>query len=219
MSKTQPSSGDVERRFLVGLTGGIGSGKTAIASGFEAHGIEVVDTDQVARELSAPGGAAIPALREAFGDDLIAEDGGLDRVAMRKRVFADPAQRRRLEAILHPMIRLECDRRLAAAPGAYAILAVPLLVESKGHRDGRFDRILVVDCAPETQVARVMSRSGLSRDEVLAIMAAQSSREERLAAADDVIDNEGPLADSLAAVERLHRQYLRLAGVEPAEAE
>ncbi len=195
--------------YVVGLTGGIGSGKSAVADLFAARGIPVIDTDAIAHALTAAGGAAMPAIRAEFGDRVASADDALDRAAMRNIVFADPAARKRLEAILHPMIRAESDRQvLASAAGSpYAILMVPLLVESGDYRK-RFQRIAVVDCAEATQVARVMSRNGLPRSEVERIMAAQATRAERLAAADDVIENDGALAELPPRIERLHRQYV-----------
>jgi dephospho-CoA kinase len=194
-------------RFVVGLTGGIGSGKSAVAALFAELGADVVDTDAIAHELTGRGGAAIEPIREAFGGSVITPEGVLDRAAMRHLVFADPAAKQRLEAILHPMIRGEADLRCVSARGAYAILVVPLLVETGSYR-GRVDRILAVDCAEATQVARTMARSGLIEAEVRAIMAVQAGREARLAAADDVIDNEGGLDALRAQVEALHRRYL-----------
>ncbi|MFO1318528.1 MAG: dephospho-CoA kinase [Burkholderiales bacterium] len=196
--------------FLVGLTGGIGSGKSAAAELFRALGASVVDTDVIAHALTAPGGEAIPAIRERFGDAVVAPDGRLDRAQMRTLAFADPDARRALESILHPMIRTRSTREIAAATGPYVILVVPLLVESAGYRD-RVDRVLVVDCAPETQIQRTMSRSGLTRDAVLGILAAQASRDARLAAADDVIDNDGPREGLGPQVAALHRRYLAFA--------
>jgi len=197
--------------YVVGLTGGIGSGKSAVADLFAARGVNVVDADAVAHALTKSGGGAMPAIRAEFGDDVADGDGALDRAAMRARVFADPSARKRLEAILHPMIREESERRLAAGADApYAILMVPLLVESGNYRE-RVDRIAVVDCAEATQIARVMSRNGLSREEVERILAAQATRAERLAAADDVIDNDGALAALAPQVERLHSRYLSYA--------
>ncbi len=193
--------------FVVGLTGGIGSGKSTVADLFVAHGAALVDTDAIAHALTAPGGAAMPLLRAAFGDAVVRADGGLDRPAMRARAFADPATKARLEGLLHPLIRAEADRRCRAATAPYVILAVPLLVESGSYAD-RCDRVLVVDCAEATQVARVMARNGLREDEVRAIVAAQATRQARLAAADDVVDNDGPAAALPAQVERLHRAYL-----------
>lgn len=202
------------RPFIVGLTGGIGSGKSAAADGFAALGASIIDTDVLAHALTAPGGDAIPALRAAFGDAAITPGGALDRAAMRQRVFADPAQRQRLEAILHPLIRAAADaqiRRLADADfSSYVILVVPLLVESGCYRD-RVDRILVVDCPEDLQVARVMARSGLDAAEVRAIIAAQASRQTRLAAADDILRNDGSRDRLSSAIRALHDRYLDLA--------
>jgi dephospho-CoA kinase len=197
--------------FIVGLTGGIGSGKSAAATLFEQLGAAVVDTDAIAHELTAPGGAAIAPIRAAFGDEVIDARGALDRAAMRRKVFADAQAKARLEAIIHPMIRAEADRRCAAA-APYVVLVVPLLVESGGYRS-RVQRIAVVDCPEEVQVVRVMSRSGLSAEEARAIMAAQVGRDQRLAAADDIIDNGGDLSALRPQVEALHRRYLEMAAV------
>ena len=198
--------------LIVGLTGGIGSGKSAAADRFAAHGAPVIDTDAIAHELTAPGGAAMPSIVAAFGPLMQAANGALDRAAMRAHVFAVPEERKRLEAILHPLIRAESDRRIALAAASnacpYLILMVPLLVESSSYRE-RVDRVAVVDCATETQVARVMARSGLSRAEVERILAAQATREARLAAADDVIDNDGSLAEMQARVDALDATYRR----------
>lgn len=198
--------------FIVGLTGGIGSGKSAAASCFEELGATVVDTDAIAHELTAPGGAAIDSIRGAFGDAVIAANGALDRAAMRRKVFADAQAKARLEAILHPLIRAEADRRSAASRAPYVVLVVPLLVESGGYRS-RVQRVAVVDCPEAVQVTRVMSRSGLSADEARAIMAAQVGRDARLAVADDIIDNGGELAALRPQVETLHRRYLEMAAV------
>lgn len=198
--------------FIVGLTGGIGSGKSAAATLFEEFGAAVVDTDAIAHELTAPGGTAIAPIRDAFGDEVVAPNGALDRAAMRRKVFTDAQAKGRLEAILHPMIRAEADRRSAAARAPYVVLVVPLLVESGGYRS-RVQRIAVVDCPEAVQVARVMSRSGLSAGEARAIMAAQVGREARLAVADDVIDNGGELAALRPQIEALHRRYLEMAAV------
>ena len=198
--------------YIVGLTGGIGSGKSAAADLLEELGAAVVDTDVIAHELTAPGGPAIEPIRAAFGDEVIAQNGALDRAAMRRKVFADAPAKARLEGILHPMIRAETDRRSAASRAPYVVLVVPLLVESGGYRR-RVQRVVVVDCPEEIQVVRVMSRSGLSEDEARAIMAAQVGRAQRLAVADDVIDNGGELAALRPQVEALHRQYLEMAAV------
>lgn len=198
--------------FIVGLTGGIGSGKSAAATLFEQLGATVVDTDAIAHALTAPGGAAIEPIRAAFGDEVIDARGALDRAAMRRKVFADASAKARLEGILHPMIRDEADRRSAAARSAYVVLVVPLLVESGGYRS-RVQRVAVVDCPEAVQVARVMARSGLSAEEARAIMAAQVDRQARLAVADDVIDNGGELAALRPQVEALHRRYLEMVAV------
>ena len=199
--------------YVVGLTGGIGSGKSAVADLFAERGIAVIDTDAIAHALTVPGGAAMAAIRAEFGDGVANADGALDRAAMRAMVFADPSARRRLEAILHPMIRSESERQLLAsathADSPYAILMVPLLIESGDYRK-RVNRVAVVDCAESTQIARVMSRNGIARNEIERILAAQATRAERLAAADDVIDNDGNLAALPPQIERLHRQYLAL---------
>lgn len=193
--------------FVVGLTGGIGSGKSAVAELFAALGAAVVDTDVIAHQLTAPGGAAVSPIRAAFGEGVIAADGSLDRAAMRRRVFADGAAKARLEGILHPLIRDESERQCLAALAPYVVWVVPLLVESGNYRR-RADRILVVDCPEALQVARVMARSRLSADEVRAIMATQASRADRLAAADDVIVNDGSLDALRPRVADLHAGYL-----------
>lgn len=196
--------------FRIGLTGGIGSGKSTVADEFVRLGAHLVDTDVIAHSLTAPGGSAISAIRDSFGDAMIAADGSLERAAMRAHVFAQPQARKRLEEILHPMIRSQSEREAAAAvtDGApYIILAIPLLIESGGGRD-RFDRVLVVDCTIEVQIERVMSRSGLTREAVEAIIAVQATRQQRLDGADDVIDNSGDLQHLTAQVARLHDQYM-----------
>jgi dephospho-CoA kinase len=198
------------RPFVVGLTGGIGSGKSAATTCFAALGASVVDTDLIAHALTAPGGAAIAAIRRAFGDDMLAADGSLDRSAMRALAFQRPEARRQLEAILHPMIRAESARQCVEAHGPYVILAVPLLIESGDYR-ARCDRICVVDCPEALQVTRVRQRNALPEAQIRSIMAAQASREQRLAAADDVIDNSGTLEALEVQVERLHARYLAAA--------
>ncbi len=197
--------------YVVGLTGGIGSGKSTVAELFAALGAEVVDADAIARELTAPGGIALPALRAEFGADVLAADGALDRAQMRTLAFADPARKARLEAILHPLIRAECEARCAAADDApYVLLVVPLLVESGAYAK-TIDRLLVVDCPEELQILRVVARSGLAREDVLRIMAAQASRTQRLAAADDVLENVGVPSDLRVPVAQLHARYAHLA--------
>jgi dephospho-CoA kinase len=199
-----------KRRFTVGLTGGIGSGKSSVGRAFEACGVTVVDADALAHALTGPGGGAIDAIRAAFGVDYIDGAGALDRARMRALVFADSDAKRRLESILHPAIRLETQRLADAAAGPYVMLMIPLLVES-GVARNRCDRVLVVDCPEEEQVRRVMTRSGLSADQVRAIMATQATRATRLAAADDVLDNAGGPAEIEPQVARLHAQYTALA--------
>ena len=195
--------------FVVGLTGGIGSGKSAATACFAAYGVDVVDADVIAHELTAAGGAAMPALLAAFGAEVAAADGALDRGRMRRLVFADKRARARLEAILHPLIRGLSGERCRLAGSPYVILAVPLLVESGGYRE-RCDRIVAVDCPESLQISRVMSRNGLSAAEVRAIMLTQASRGERLAVADDVIANDGDVAHLETQVDKLHQAYLRL---------
>ncbi|GAB2181264.1 dephospho-CoA kinase [Denitratisoma sp. agr-D3] len=197
---------------VIGLTGGIGSGKSAAADAFADLGAAIVDTDRIAHQLTAPGGAAIAPLQAAFGTDILDATGALDRAAMRRRVFADGAERQRLEAVLHPLIRRESDRQVAAAIAAgvpYVVLVVPLLVESGDYRQ-RVQRVVVVDCPESMQVARVMRRNGLSEADALAILAAQTSREARLAAADDVIDNSGDMAALHHQINMLDANFRRL---------
>lgn len=196
--------------FVVGLTGGIGSGKSAAADEFARLGATIVDTDAIAHELTRAGGAAIAAVRREFGDAAIAPDGAMDRDKVRARVFADPAAKKRLEAILHPMIRAESERRIAAASGPYVVHVVPLLVESRDYRK-RVQRVLVVDCPEDVQIARVQARSKLGAEQVRAIIASQAPRAARLAAADDVIDNSGAVAALRKQVAELHARYLALA--------
>ncbi|MGN6233682.1 MAG: dephospho-CoA kinase [Trinickia sp.] len=201
--------------FAVGLTGGIGSGKTTVADLFATHGVAVVDTDIIAHRITAAGGAAMPLIEQAFGRQFVAPDGALDRAKMRSLVFSDDAAKARLEAITHPLIRSETERERQAAPGPYVVLVVPLLVES-GAWKSRVNRVLVVDCRQQTQIARVMRRNAFSRDQVLAIIARQATREARLAAADDVIVNDDTPLDRLAHdVRQLHLRYLALAGAAP----
>lgn len=194
----------------VGLTGGIGSGKSTAAAMLAARGAVVVDTDEISRELTATGGGALGAIREAFGVAMLGPDGALDRAAMRQRAFADPAARRRLESILHPMIRAEAERRMALADGPYAVLVVPLLFESGGYA-GRVDRVVAVDLDEGLQVERTVARSGLLRDEVLRIMSAQWPRWRRLQMADDVLWNGGSAAQLETQCARLDAEF-RLAG-------
>ena len=193
--------------FCVGLTGGIGSGKSAAAEMFRALGAAVVDTDEIARDLTRADGAAMPAIREQFGPQYVAADGSLDREKMRRLVFGNTAEKLRLEAILHPMIRAESRARVATASAPYVILVVPLLLETGAYLD-LVQRVLVVDRGEERQVERAARRSGLAADEVRAIMASQMPRATRRARADDTLDNDGDLASLRSQVAVLHAGYL-----------
>ena len=197
--------------FVVGLTGGIGSGKSTVADLFAAHGVPLVDTDLIAHRITAPHGMAMSRIAAEFGAVFVAADGSLDRARMRELVFSDDSARQRLEAITHPLIRAETEREEREAQGPYVIVVVPLLVES-GSWKSRVNRVLTVDCSIEAQISRVMSRNGFSRKQVLAIIARQATREARLAAADDVIDNDNAPLDALKAqVDAQHQTYLSLA--------
>jgi dephospho-CoA kinase len=194
-------------RLRVGLTGGIGSGKSVVAARFAALGASIIDTDQIARGMTVPGGPAMPAIVAEFGPEFADASGAMDRERMRALVFSDLGAKARLEAILHPLIRATALAAAESATGAYVIYDVPLLVESGSWRD-RVDRVLVVDCPEDVQVARVTARSGLDASQVRAIMATQATRAARLAAADDIIDNEGELAALAPQIARLHDLYL-----------
>jgi dephospho-CoA kinase len=196
--------------WVVGLTGGIGSGKSTAAACFARLGVTVVDTDEISRALTASGGEATAALREAFGAEYLTASGALDRDAMRRLVFEDPLARARLEAILHPRIRGAADAALAGAPGPYAMLAVPLLFETGGYAR-RVQRTLVIDCPEHLQVERASRRSRLEPATVRAVMAAQWPRWRRLQAADDVAWNGGSEAALEALCESFHARYLALA--------
>ena len=192
----------------IGLTGGIASGKTTVALLFAERGAVVLDTDQIAREVVLPGKPALRALVQALGGGILDRDGQLDRAALRQRLFADDATRRRVEAILHPEILTELERQAKASPGPYQVFVIPLLVES--HLEHVVDRILVVDCPEEDQVRRLMARDGETRASALAMLQAQASREARLAAADDVVDNGGDSKALPAQVAALDRKYREL---------
>ena len=193
----------------IGLTGGIASGKSTVASLFAALGAVVLDTDQIAREVVEPGKPALAALVQAFGAGILDRDGRLDRGALRGRLFTDEATRRRVEAILHPEILAELERQSHSAPGPYQVFVIPLLFES--HLERVVDRILVVDCPEEDQVRRLMARDGESRESALSMLRAQASPEERLAVADDVVDNGGDSEALPAQVAALDRKYRELA--------
>lgn len=196
--------------YVVGLTGGIGSGKTAVADAFATLGVEIVDADALAHRLSAAGERGFVAVRNAFGNSVVSSNGELDRAALRRLVFADVAARERLESILHPLIRAEAERAVRGWQGPYGIVVVPLLLEHEGLRS-IIDRILVVDCPEDEQVRRVVARSGLSAEEVRAIMATQFDRARRRAAADDIVDNSGTISAIAPQVLSLDRRYRELA--------
>ncbi|MBC7452432.1 MAG: dephospho-CoA kinase [Massilia sp.] len=193
-------------RLRIGLTGGIGCGKSTVANLFAALGATLVDTDLIAHSMTVAGGAAMAAVKDAFGAHYLTPEGALDRAAMRARVFSDPAAKLRLEAILHPLIRDPADAQAAGARGMYVMFVVPLLVES-GNWRGRVARVLAIDCPEALQVARVMARNGLQEAQVKAIMATQATREERLAAANDVITNHDGIAALAPQVAALHQLY------------
>ena len=198
--------------FAVGLTGGIGSGKSTVADLFAKRGVTLVDTDVIAHRVTASNGLAMPAIAAEFGSSFVAENGSLDRARMRALVFSDENARKRLEAITHPLIRAETERQRQQAAGPYVIVVVPLLVES-GSWKTRVNRVLAVDCSVETQIERVMQRNAFTREQVLAIIARQATREARLAAADDVIVNDNRSLEQLDVdVDQLHRTYVSLAG-------
>ena len=198
--------------YFIGLTGGIASGKSALEKAFAAHGIVVADADLLAREVVAPGEPALAAVVERFGRDVLQADGQLDRAALRVRVFGDPDQRRALEAILHPAIRARLEAICRAAPGPYAIAMVPLLTEGGGRAAYPWlHRILVVDTPAAVQKARLMQRDGIDATLADQMMAAQASRAERLALADDIVVNDGDLAHLQRAADQLHARYVALA--------
>jgi dephospho-CoA kinase len=196
--------------YTVGLTGGIGSGKTTIARLFEGLDVDIIDTDAIAHSLTGPKGSAMPAVQSQFGVDFLSPDGSLKRTAMRQRVFSDPDAKRNLEAILHPMIRSEVGALLSRSAGPYVVLAIPLLIETGTYRD-RVERVLVVDCEEGQQVRRAQERSKLSESDVRNVMAAQVDRIERLRHADDIILNNGELAQLLPAVAVLDHRFRALA--------
>jgi len=201
-------TGSPTRKLRIGLTGGIASGKSAVADYFADHGIAVVDTDLIAREVVEPGQPGLTAVTAEFGVRILQPDGSLDRSRLRQIVFSDPAARELLNSILHPLIRTRAAELADRAKGPYVVLAVPLLAET-GFTE-LVDRILVVDCPVEEQRKRLMSRDGETYASASRIIEAQATREQRLAIADDVINNSGSLEELAQAVDDLHQRYLRL---------
>ncbi len=194
--------------YVVGLTGGIASGKTTVANAFADLGIDLVDADLVARQVVEPGQQGLNAITEAFGTEVLLDNGELNRTTLRELVFTDPVKKEQLNALLHPLIHEEMLAQLKQCRSPYAVLVVPLLVENK--LEHMCDRILVVDVDPEVQIQRTMARDGSKREVIEGILAAQVSREQRLAAADDVLDNQGSSDEIKAKVAALHQQYLAL---------
>ena len=197
------------RRLRIGLTGGIASGKSTVAQRFTDFGVPVIDADAAARAVVAPNTPGLAQVIQRFGAGVLAENGDLDRRALRDLIFSDPSSRRDLESILHPLIRADMDKSADQAVGSYLIMAIPLLIES--GRSDRVDRILVVDVDEAVQLRRVMERDGCTSEQARAILASQAARSARLAVADDVLLNTGTVSELRQAVERLHERYLRLA--------
>ncbi|WP_018152083.1 dephospho-CoA kinase [Leeia oryzae] len=199
-------------KLLVGLTGGIGSGKSAASSYFEQLGVQVIDTDAIAHELTGPNGLAIPEILKTFGPAYITDDGRMDRAKMRQLVFSNPAERHQLERILHPMIQMTVFDRIQSGRGVfdYVVVVIPLLFENQHYAD-LLDLAIAVDCPEELQIDRVMQRSGLTADEVQRIMAAQTPRATRIAKADKVLLNQGSVPELHALIDQLHRELLDLA--------
>lgn len=198
--------------FVIGLTGGIGSGKTSATKYFAELGVDVIDTDEIARMLTQPNGAAMSSIRKVFGDTFITTDGGLDRSKMRALVFSDNAVMEKLETILHPLIHKEVTRRIKQAKSIYVIIAIPLLFETKDYRE-MIQRILVIDCDEQKQITRTMARSKLNEQEVRAIMATQLSRQDRISKADDVILNNDDLDYLHKQVTHFHQKYMELSAL------
>jgi|TARA_Y100001934_G_scaffold272650_1_gene361316 dephospho-CoA kinase len=195
--------------FIVGLSGGIGSGKTAVSDRFATRGITVVDADVIARQVVEPGSDALKAIQQHFGDAIVDANGELRRAELRKRIFSNAEDKQWLEALLHPLIATETLNQLEQAKGAYVIYVSPLLVE--GGQKALCDRLLVIDVPESVQVARTMTRDDNDRAQVERIMASQASRQQRLDAADDVVDNSGDIEQLDVKVETLHQQYLAYA--------
>ena len=204
---TEPTKNHTKKKpFIVALTGGIASGKTAVSDAFGALGVPVVDTDLIARSVVEPGSPGLRQVVAAFGDGVLDADGGLDRASLRQVIFTDGQARERLEGILHPLIAQAARAELEKVTAPYAILVVPLLVESGLFEDA--DRVLVVDVPEGVQIQRLMQRDGVTEASARHALQAQASREQRLGKADDVLENTGTLAQLQASVSELHRQYL-----------
>ena len=199
-------------RLRIGLTGGIASGKSTVSQRFAELGIAVIDADVAARAVVEPGTPGLEQVVQRFGSGIVRPDGELDRSALRELIFNDPAARRDLDAILHPLIRAHMEQQAAAAAGPYLIMAIPLLVEGGSSRE-RLDRILVVDVDEAVQLQRVQARDGISIAQARAILGSQASRAARLEAADDVLQNGGTVAELRQAVDRLHERYLKQAQI------
>ena len=197
-------------RPLVILTGGIATGKSTIAQRLRQHGIDIIDTDAIAHALTAPDGAALPELRKAFGNDIFKADGTLDRAALRDIVFNDPAQKTRLEQILHPMIRRQAIEAIAAATSPYVVADIPLFAETGFLRE-QADRVLVIDCPPDIQKQRLLTRGNLPEELADLILQAQAPRDERLSLATEVLDNSGSPEQRDAQLDQIHQRYLALA--------
>ncbi|WP_106182879.1 dephospho-CoA kinase [Candidatus Pandoraea novymonadis] len=197
--------------YRIGLTGGIGSGKTTVANLFARHGVPIIDTDSIAHEITSSHGAAMTSIRTTFGSNFIAPDGSLDRNRMRALVFKDKKAKAALEAITHPLIRAKCEQASSKSNEPYLIFVVPLLIESKAWWRPRIQRIVIIDCEEETQIARVMARNNFTREQVLSIIARQAGRAERRASADDIIDNNDRAPPITLQVKCLHKRYLSLA--------
>ncbi|EGT3628018.1 dephospho-CoA kinase [Morganella morganii] len=201
-------------KFVVGLTGGIGSGKTTVANLFAAEGITLVDADIVAREVVAPGSTGLEAIVTHFGTEILTPEGELDRAKLRQRIFSHPKEREWLNQLLHPMIRQEMLAQVEKATSAYVIMVVPLLFEN--GLDRLVNRTLVVDISPELQINRTVKRDNVDASQVNNIISSQCSRSEKLARADDIIDNQGEISSLKREVQALHQRYLQLSGTDNA---
>lgn len=206
-AKMASPSDSAATKFIVGMTGGIGSGKTSVANAFAARGASIIDTDAIAHQLTAPGGKAIPAIEETFGKLALTPQGSLDRAQMRERIFSDSGQKIKLESILHPMIRDEVARQATLASGVYVMIVVPLLVENTYWK---FARVLVIDCDENQQLVRVMKRDGLAENLIRSILAQQATRAQRLAIASDVLYNQTAFETLIPEIDRLHKLYCQL---------